>query len=313
MDVSVIIPTRNTAALTAEAVRAVLAGDRAVNVEVIVVDNGSTDETATALLREFPQIKLLRAGQNLGFARACNLAARSAAGEFLLLLNSDARPEPDALLHAVQWLRAHPDCAVAGAQLLNAEGSRQNSIANFPTLATELLNKSLLRRLWPKKFPGKEQIFTAPIEVETVVGVFVFARKSIWVEFGGLDERFFFFFEETDFCLQVRKKSPRYALAAGPRPARPRPDGQTSFRRRTHRILAFALPLLRQTFWRGDAARAARRNAVAIAGGLAGGGVDVRAHSRNKSALALAAASLLRAGRLAFARMHGGRGPAPVK
>ena len=98
------------------------------------------------------------------------------------------------MLHAVQWLRAHPDCAVAGAQLLNAEGSRQNSIANFPTLATELLNKSLLRRLWPKKFPGKEQIFTAPIEVETVVGAFVFARKSIWVEFGGLDERFFFSF-----------------------------------------------------------------------------------------------------------------------
>ena len=206
MDVSVIIPTRNTSALTAETVRSVLAGNPAVEVEIIVVDNGSSDETATVLPREFPQIKLVSAGQNLGFARACNLAASSATGEFLLLLNSDARPEPDALTHAVHWLRAHPDCAVAGAQLLNADGSRQNSIANFPSLATELLNKSLLRRLWPGKFPGKEQVFSAPIEVETIIGAFVLARKSVWDALGGLDERFFFFFEETDFCLQIRQK-----------------------------------------------------------------------------------------------------------
>ncbi|HZI32972.1 MAG TPA: glycosyltransferase family 2 protein, partial [Candidatus Binatia bacterium] len=99
--------------------------------------------------------------------------------------------------------------AVAGAQLLNANGSRQNSIANFPTLATELLNKSLLRRLWPKKFPGKEQVFDAPVAVETVVGAFMLIRKSVWDMLGGLDERFFFFFEETDFCRQVRLKNLR--------------------------------------------------------------------------------------------------------
>jgi hypothetical protein len=107
---------------------------------------------------------------------------------------------------AAAWMRANPNCAVAGGQLLNSDGSRQNSIANFPTLATELLNKSLLRRLWPEKFPGKEQIFSAPVEVETIVGAFVFVRKPIWDALGGLDERFFFFFEETDFCLRVRQK-----------------------------------------------------------------------------------------------------------
>jgi GT2 family glycosyltransferase len=90
--------------------------------------------------------------------------------------------------------------------LLNADGSRQNSIANFPTLATELLNKSLLRRLWPKKFPGKEQLFSAPVNVETVVGAFMLIRKSIWEALGGLDERYFFFFEETDFCWRAKQK-----------------------------------------------------------------------------------------------------------
>jgi GT2 family glycosyltransferase len=207
MDVSVIIITRNTCTLTGEAVRSALAANASVTVEILVVDNGSSDDTATALPREFPQIQLLRSEKNLGFARAVNLAAKKSAGEFLLLLNSDARLAADALTLALAWLRANPACAVAGAQLLNADGSRQNSIANFPTLATELLNKSLLRRLWPKKFPGKEQLFPAPREVETVVGAFMLIRKSAWDLLGGLDERFFFFFEETDFCLQARRKN----------------------------------------------------------------------------------------------------------
>jgi GT2 family glycosyltransferase len=204
MDVSVIIVTRNTCALTCDAIRSVLDSRDGLATEVFVVDNGSTDGSASALPREFPQIQRVRSEKNLGFARACNLAAKSARGEFLLLLNSDARPQPDTLVRAVGWMRAHRDCAVAGAQLLNADGSHQNSIANFPTLATELLNKSLLRRLFPSRFPGKEHPFAGPVEVETVVGAFMLIRKKIWDKLGGLDERYFFFLEETDFCLQVR-------------------------------------------------------------------------------------------------------------
>jgi GT2 family glycosyltransferase len=173
--------------------------------EVIVVDNGSDDDTAGVLVRDFPSVKLIRSETNLGFARACNLAAKQAQGAFLLLLNSDARPQPDALASAIGWMRAHSDCAVAGAQLLNPDGSRQNSIANFPTLATELLNKPLLRRLFPGRFPGKEHPFAGPVEVETVVGAFMLIRREVWDKLVGLDERFFFFFEETDFCLQVSR------------------------------------------------------------------------------------------------------------
>jgi hypothetical protein len=205
VDVSVIIVTRNTCALTCAAIRSVPAAAGPLTAEIIVVDNGSGDDTAGVLVRDFPSVKLIRFETNLGFARACNLAAKQAQGAFLLLLNSDARPQPDALALAIEWMRAHSDCAVAGAQLLNADGSRQNSIANFPTLATELLNKSLLRRLFPGWFPGKEHPFAGPVDVETVVGAFMLIRKDIWDRLGGLDERFFFFFEETDFCLRVRQ------------------------------------------------------------------------------------------------------------
>ncbi|HXE41587.1 MAG TPA: glycosyltransferase family 2 protein, partial [Candidatus Baltobacteraceae bacterium] len=206
MDVSIIIVSRNTCALTRDAIQSVVESRDSLAKEIFVVDNGSTDETPTTFPREFPSLRLIRSENNLGFARACNLAAKQSGGEFLLLLNSDARLEPDALAKSISHMRVNPDCAVAGAQLLNADGSRQNSIANFPTLATELLNKSLLRRLWPKRFQGKEQTYTSPIDIETVVGAFMLIRKSIWDKLGGLDERYFFFFEETDFCLQAHQK-----------------------------------------------------------------------------------------------------------
>src|SRR6202795_2734197 len=143
--------------------------------------------------------------RNLGFGRGVNFAAREAQGDFLLLLNSDARLDPGALGHAVDWMRANPGCGIAGAQLLNPDGTKQNSIANFPSLATELLNKFLLRRFWPKRFPGKEQEYHQPVEVESVIGAFFLVRREVWEKLGGMDERFFFFLEETDFCLRARQ------------------------------------------------------------------------------------------------------------
>ena len=205
-DISVIIVTRNTRELTVSAVASVLENAGGLRTEIIAVDNGSIDGTADALRANFPEIRCLHSETNLGFAKAVNRAARESTGEFLLLLNSDAVLKPGSLQAAVDWMRAHPRCGVAGAQLLNPDGSRQNSIANFPTLATELLNKSLLRRIFPKRYPGKEKIFESPVEVETVIGAFMLVRRELWDLLGGLDERYFFFVEETDFCFQARKR-----------------------------------------------------------------------------------------------------------
>jgi hypothetical protein len=204
INLAVIIVTRNTCALTCAAVRSVFEGRDGLVKEVVVVDNGSTDETPQVLPRAYPQVTFIRSEANLGYARANNLGAGAARGEFLLLLNSDARLNPDTLAQAIGWMRAHPDCGVAGGQLLNPDGSRQNSIANFPSLATELLNKPLLRRVCPRRFPGKEQAFAEPVEVESVIGALMLIRREVWQALGGLDERFFFFLEETDFCLRAR-------------------------------------------------------------------------------------------------------------
>jgi hypothetical protein len=205
LDVSVILLTRNTCRQTREAIESVFASQDVFSKEIHVVDNGSTDESASVLPAAFPEIRYRRMERNVGFARGVNLAARTAKGDFFLLLNSDARLAPDALRPAVEWMRVNPGCGIAGAQLFYPDGKKQNSIANFPSLATELLNKFLLRTLWPQQFPGKEQTYREPVEVESVIGAFFLVRREVWERLGGMDERFFFFLEETDFCLRARQ------------------------------------------------------------------------------------------------------------
>ena len=206
IDVGCVIVTRNTRALTCEAIQSILESQDTLRKTVVVVDNGSTDDTAACIARDFPSVICLRSESNLGFARANNRGALQAPADFILLLNSDARLQPQSLRLAVDWMRSQPQCGICGAQLLNADGSLQNSIANYPSLATELLNKSLLRFLFPRRFPGKEHHFTHPVEVESVIGAFMLIRGSLWRALDGLDERYFFFLEETDFCRQAKRQ-----------------------------------------------------------------------------------------------------------
>lgn len=253
MDVSVILLTRNTCQQAREAIESVLSSQGTLRGEIRVIDNGSTDETSSVLPAVCPDIYYKHLERNLGFARGANLAAREAAGDFLLLLNSDARLDPGALQLAVEWMRADPGCGVAGAQLLHPDGRKQNSIANFPSLATELLNKFLLRALWPKHFPGKEQEYEQPTEVESVIGAFFLVRKEVWQKLGGMDERFFFFLEETDFCL--RAKEAGFATVHLPQVRVWHGQGQTAKQ---------DLPASRIEYWRSRYAYFAKHHGLAV-------------------------------------------------
>jgi len=253
LDVSVILLTRNTCQQTREAIQSVLASSGPLSKEIHVIDNGSTDDTARILPTAFPEIHYQTMERNLGFARGVNLAAREAKGDFLLLLNSDARLSPDALQLAVAWMHADPGCAIAGAQLLYADGKKQNSIANFPSLATELLNKFLLRTLWPKRFPGKEQEYPEPMEIESVVGAFFLVRRDVWETLGGMDERFFFFLEETDFCLRARQAG--FATVHLPQVLVWHGQGQTAKQ---------DLPAARIEYWRSRYAYFAKHRSAAV-------------------------------------------------
>ncbi len=173
--------------------------------ELLVIDNGSKDGTSAEVRKKHPWVELVENGKNLGFAKAANIALRRMKGRYVLLLNPDTRVRERAIEKLFSFTEAHPEVGVVGAQLLNADGSKQNSIANFPSLTTELLNKSLLRWLFPKRFPSKVKDYPEPIEVDSVIGACMMVRRDAIEQVGLLDEDYFLFLEETDWCYRMKK------------------------------------------------------------------------------------------------------------
>jgi GT2 family glycosyltransferase len=169
------------------------------------VDNGSTDGSGRVVEEKFPEVKVIENQENVGFAEANNQALRISKGKYLLLLNPDTQVKEKAIEGLVSFMETHPRAGISGAQLLNSDGSKQNSIANFPSLATELLNKSFLRWLFPKKFPGKERDYPEPIEVDSVIGACMVVRRDALEQVGLLDEDYFIFLEETDWCYRMKR------------------------------------------------------------------------------------------------------------
>jgi GT2 family glycosyltransferase len=180
--------------------------------EIFVVDNGSTDGSPEAIRKVFPRACLIRNEENLGFARAVNQALAQAGGGYCMLVNSDARLMQGAIKTLATFMEENPDVGIAGGQLMNEDGSRQNSIAPFPSLATELLNKRLLRILFPRQYPGKERDYPAPLDVDSLVGACIIVRCQAIDEVGMLDEGYFFFMEETDWCLRLKKQGWRISF-----------------------------------------------------------------------------------------------------
>jgi hypothetical protein len=173
--------------------------------EVILVDNGSQDESGSEVKKAFPFVHLIENERNLGFAKAANQGLQKASGRYFLLLNPDTQVKNKVIKQLVSFMDTHLDVGVAGVQLFNADGSKQNSIANFPSLSTELLNKRLLRWLFPKTFPGKERDYPEPIEVDSVIGACMVVRRDALEQVGLLDEDYFIFLEETDWCYRMKR------------------------------------------------------------------------------------------------------------
>ena len=141
LDLSVVIVSWNTRHLLEDCLASVLASLKTspdLSVEIFVADNDSKDGSAEMVRLDFPEVKLIETGGNLGFARANNFALRQAKGKFWLLLNSDTLVPAGALEGLVSALEKHPDAAVAGPILLNADGSLQASWARFPGFSSEL-------------------------------------------------------------------------------------------------------------------------------------------------------------------------------
>ena len=205
MDLSVVIVNWNTESLLRDCLRSVYDTVEGMTFEVIVVDNASSDGSVAMLKVEFPQVRRIENYENRGFAAANNQAFRVMTGRYALLLNSDTVLTGGAACELYAFMEEHPEAVMACGQLLNADGSKQNSIAAFPTLLSLLVNVPLLEILFPARYPSKRQEYPHPIEVDSGIGACLIVRKSAIDGVGGLDERYFFFFEETDWARTMRE------------------------------------------------------------------------------------------------------------
>lgn len=188
IDLSLIIVSYNTAALTCDCLESVLAVDDGER-EIFVVDNASTDGSAKRIADMFPAVHLIANAENRGFATANNQALPLCRGRYLFFLNPDTRVSPDAFALAVSFMDANPQIGLAGARIVNPDGTSQESISF--------------------RYPGQKhcrsELDGLPGSIACVLGAAMIAPTRLILELGGFDETFFLYGEDQDLCLRIRK------------------------------------------------------------------------------------------------------------
>lgn len=181
--------------------------------EVIVVDNASTDGSAEAVRREFPQARLVVNTENAGYARGNNQGFAASTGRYVLLLNPDVVLPPGGLERAVALLEARPEARVGalGVKLVNPDGTVQRSVRGFPRPAAVLWEALGLGRLFPRsRVFGAYRMgwfaYDREAEVDQPMGTFLLIPRQALDEVGLLDERFPIFFNEVDWCYRARRQ-----------------------------------------------------------------------------------------------------------
>ncbi|GJQ20360.1 MAG: hypothetical protein HBSIN02_07150 [Bacteroidia bacterium] len=209
--VSVVIVNYNVRAFLQQALTSLFRALKGISAEVFVVDNASEDGSAAMVRSRFPGVRLLLNKSNIGFARANNLALRKARGRFLLLLNPDTVVQEDTIRIMLDFFSTHPDAGCAGCTILNPDGTFQLACRrSFPTAWTAFTRISGLSALFPrsKVFGRYNLTYLSPdeiYEVDAVSGSFMMVRREAYEAVGGLDEDFFMYGEDLDWCYRIKQ------------------------------------------------------------------------------------------------------------
>ncbi|MBN2144866.1 MAG: glycosyltransferase [Candidatus Aureabacteria bacterium] len=206
--INAVIISFNTRKLTLNCIQRLEKQIQPLKGQIIVVDNGSTDGTSEWIRNHHPSVHLIENIENRGFGSACNQAVRlSQRAVYYLFVNSDTDPKEGVIEQMLSYMEQHPHCAMLGPRLENEDGSMQHSFANCPNLWNELFTMNLFTYLMPHEYPHKRHPLTRPIEVPSLVGAFMMIRGDDFLAVKGFDERYFFFFEETDLCRRLIMKN----------------------------------------------------------------------------------------------------------
>ncbi len=211
MKISVIIVSYNVKEFLEQCILSLKNSLDGIDHEIIVVDNNSVDGTPETVAYKFPEIRLIENNENRGFAAACNQGLEVSAGDYLLLLNPDTMIQEDTIPTMISFFEEVPDAGAAGCKILNADGSLQLACRrSFPSPMVALPKLLGLSRLFPKvKLFGKYNLtYEDPdklIEVEAVSGSFLMFRRAVYEEIQGLDETFFMYGEDLDYCYRIKE------------------------------------------------------------------------------------------------------------
>jgi GT2 family glycosyltransferase len=210
MDLSIIIVNWNTRDMLRDCLASLPAATEGLTTEVLVVDNDSADGSADMVSAEFPEVRLILSGGNLGFSRANNLALDKACGDGLLLLNPDTVCPPSSLVRMFRFMNGKDNVGAVGPRLVDGDSKPTISGGYFPRARFHWLGFLDPRRVWLQGSLSRRVVFvpgrSEPSRtVEYVMGACFLIPRTAFEEIGGLDNSFFMYFEETDWCYRARQ------------------------------------------------------------------------------------------------------------
>jgi GT2 family glycosyltransferase len=213
MDLSVIIVSWNVKEKLKANLKALFDSGSDFKFEVIVVDNNSNDGSVQMVEESFPEVKLIKNSDNLGFSKANNQAIKISTGSFILLLNPDMQVNKDTLLKSLNWAKQNSQATVTGIKLISEDGRIVKQVRNFPKFIDQLLIVVKLPHIFPwllNSYLCKDFDYSKPNRVDSIRGAFFLINLENFKKLSGLDkpyldERYFIWFEEVDFCRQVYK------------------------------------------------------------------------------------------------------------
>ncbi|MDP4173878.1 MAG: glycosyltransferase family 2 protein [Bacteroidota bacterium] len=209
IDVSIIIVNYNGLELVSECLKSLVKYSITFSYEIIIIDNNSKTGNIEDILKNYNNTILIKNSQNLGFSVANNQGLAIARGEYILLLNNDTVFVENSIQKVLEFIKQKGEDVLVGCKLLNQDLSVQKSVSNFPSIANVLSSNLFLYKIFPNspvlnKYYLSRKLITDPIEVDVVIGAFIFSSRKTLNKLKGFDERFFFYFEEIDLCYRLK-------------------------------------------------------------------------------------------------------------
>ncbi len=203
-ELSIVMVNFNQAHYTAQCLNSIQKAPPRVSYEIILVDNASSDGSPDELEAHYSYVKMVRSPKNGGIAGGNNLGIKAAQGKFVLLLNNDTVVMPGSIDQTITFLKAHPDAAGVGGNLLNEDGSFQSGYLNFHTLGSVFLSQTKLGQLFQPYYPSHPRGKSLKV-VDWISTAFMLFRRDALEMVGLVDKEYFIYSDETDLQYRLRQ------------------------------------------------------------------------------------------------------------